>query len=122
MSDPEARLTELFRDETAKRLDQMDAVLVAIEAGDAGAEAVDPLFRHAHTIKGAAGMLGFDDIRALAAAAEEVLERVRGSGESPQAMVAPLLRATAAIRGQLTGHTAGPSAGGLLDELEACRV
>ena len=122
MSDPEAKLTELFRDETAKRLDQMDAVLVAIEAGDAGAEAVDPLFRHAHTIKGAAGMLGFDDIRALAGAAEEVLEQVRGSGESPQAMVAPLLRATAAVRGQLTGPAVGPSADGLLDELEACRV
>ncbi len=50
---------ELFRDETARRLDDMDNLLLAIESGDADADAVNSLFRHAHTIKGAAGMLGF---------------------------------------------------------------
>ncbi|MGI8450760.1 MAG: Hpt domain-containing protein, partial [Streptosporangiaceae bacterium] len=69
MSDPDADLTELFRDESAERLDQMDTALLAVESGAAGTETIDSLFRNAHTIKGAAGMLGFDDVRALAHAA-----------------------------------------------------
>ena len=75
MSRPDTEFIELFRDETARRLDQMDTLLLAIESGDAGAETIDSLFRHAHTIKGAAGMLGFDDVRALAHATEDVLAR-----------------------------------------------
>ena len=103
MSAPDAGLVELFRDETARRLDEMDAVLLAIESGDAGAEAVDSLFRQAHTIKGAAGMLGFDDIRALAYATEDVLAQVREANGFPPGLAAPLLRATRALRAQLTG-------------------
>ena len=120
MSDPDADLTELFRDESAERLDQMDTALLAVESGAAGAETVNSLFRNAHTIKGAAGMLGFDDIRALAHAAEDVLASVRTAGVFPPGFAAPLLRATAALRAQVNG-TAEP-VDGLLDDLAACRA
>ena len=120
VSAPDAGLIELFRDETARRLDQMDTVLLAIESGDAGAEAVDSLFRHAHTIKGAAGMLGFDDVRALAHATEDVLAQVRDANEFPPGLAAPLLRATRALRAQVSGS--GTPAGDVIDELAAIRV
>jgi two-component system chemotaxis sensor kinase CheA len=120
VSDPDADLTELFRDESAKRLDEMDTALLAVESGAAGAETIDSLFRNAHTIKGAAGMLGFDDVRALAHAAEDVLASVRAAGAFPPDFAAPLLRATAALRAQING-TAEPVAG-LLDDLAACRA
>jgi len=120
VSDPDADLTELFRDESAERLDQMDTALLAVESGAAGAETIDSLFRNAHTIKGAAGMLGFDDVRALAHAAEDVLASVRTAGVFPPDFAAPLLRATAALRAQVNG-TAEPVAG-LLDDLAACRA
>lgn len=94
---------ELFRDETARRLDQMDNLLLEIESGDAGADGVNSLFRHAHTIKGAAGMLGFDDVRALAHATEDVLARVRDADEFSPEIAAPLLRATAAMRVNIAG-------------------
>ena len=120
MSDPDADLTGLFRDESAERLDQMDTALLAVESGAAGAETIDSLFRNAHTIKGAAGMLGFDDVRVLAHAAEDVLASVRTAGVFPPDFAAPLLRATAALRAQVNG-TAEPVAG-LLDDLAACRA
>jgi two-component system chemotaxis sensor kinase CheA len=120
VSDPDADLTELFRDESAERLDQMDTALLAVESGAAGAETIDSLFRNAHTIKGAAGMLGFDDVRALAHAAEDVLASVRTAGVFPPGFAAPLLRATAALRAQVNG-TAEP-VDGLLDDLAACRA
>src|SRR5580698_5921998 len=110
----------LFRDEARQRLDQMDTELLAIESGDADAESVGSLFRHAHTIKGGAGMLGFDDIRALAHAAEDVLAQVRETGVFPPDLAAPLLRATAALRAMVSGSP--EPIGGLLSDLAASRA
>ena len=103
MSEANAELTELFRDEATQRLNQMDAALLAVESGEQDAESVGALFRHAHTIKGAASMLGFDDIAALAHAAEDVLAVVRDSGAFPPDLAALLLRVTGALRAMLGG-------------------
>ena len=116
----DAELAELFHDEALQRLEQMDTELLAIESGGGSAESVGSLFRHAHTIKGAASMLGFDDIRSLAHAAEDVLAQVRETGVFPPELAAPLLRATAALRGMVTG-SAEP-VGDILSELAACRA
>lgn len=120
MSDPAAELSEIFRDEATERLDQMDAALVAIEAGDAGAESVDSLFRHAHTIKGTAGILGLDDISTLAHAVEDVLASVREAGVFPPGLAEPLLHAIGAMRAQVAGD-GGPSEE-LLAELGASQA
>jgi two-component system chemotaxis sensor kinase CheA len=122
VSDPDADLIELFRDESAQRLDQMDTALLAVESGAAGAEAIDSLFRNAHTIKGAAGMLGFDDVRALAHAAEDVLASVRTAGVFPPEFAPPLLRATAALRAQVNADGAVEPVASLLKDLAACRA
>jgi len=118
VSEFDAELANIFRDESVRRLDEMDAALLAIESGEPGAEAIDSLFRNAHTIKGAAGMVGFDDVRTLAHAVEDVLGSVRESGVFPPELAAPLLRATAVLRAQVTG--AGEVADDdLLDDLAA---
>jgi two-component system, chemotaxis family, sensor kinase CheA len=115
MSDFDTQLAGIFRDESTERLDQMDTVLLAIESGHADDEAVDTLFRHAHTIKGGAAMLGLSDIRALAHAAEDVLARVREAGVLPPELATPLLRVTAALRAMVSG-SAEPI-GDLVDDL-----
>ena len=120
MSESAVDLPALFRDETTQRLDQMDTALLAVEAGEAGAETVDSLFRNAHTIKGAAGMLGFDDVRAVAHAAEDILSGVREAQVFPPALAGPLLVATAALRAQVTGD--GPAVDDVLGELAASRA
>jgi len=122
MSDPDADLAQLFRDESAQRLDQMDTALLAVESGAAGAETIDSLFRNAHTIKGAAGMLGFDDVRALAHAAEDVLASVRGAGVFPPEFAPPLLRATTALRAQINADGTAEPVAGLMKDLAACRA
>src|ERR1022692_2897267 len=110
-----AELTEIFREEATTRLDQMDKALLAMEAGHADAETIDSLFRNAHTIKGSAGMLGFEDVRSLGHAVEDILASVREEGVFPPELAEPLMRATAGLRAQITG-TAEPIAG-LLDDL-----
>jgi two-component system chemotaxis sensor kinase CheA len=112
-----AELTEIFREESTTRLDQMDAALLAMESGNADAETIDSLFRNAHTIKGSAGMLGFEDIRSLGHAVEDILSSVRETGVFPPELAEPLMRATAGLRAQVSG-TAEPIAG-LLDDLAA---
>src|ERR1039457_4554061 len=112
-----AELTEIFREEATTRLDQMDKALLAMEAGHADAETIDALFRNAHTIKGSAGMLGFEDVRSLGHAVEDILASVREEGVFPPELAEPLMRETAGLRAQITG-TAEPIAG-LLDDLAA---
>jgi chemotaxis protein histidine kinase CheA/CheY-like chemotaxis protein len=120
MSSPEAELTSAFRDEATDRLDQMDAALLTIESGKAGAQVVTGLFRHAHTIKGAAGMLGLDDIRVLAHAVEDVLAVMRDGSGLPAEFADPLLRATGALRAQVNGDDVPADA--LLRELAEMRA
>ena len=120
MTDPDDELAELFRDEAMRRLDAMDAALLEIETGNAGAETVTGLFREAHTIKGAAGMVGQDDVRVVAHAVEDILSVLRDRDTFPASLVPGLLRATGLLRGQVAGH--GGPAVPVLDELAATRA
>jgi two-component system, chemotaxis family, sensor kinase CheA len=120
VSGADAELTELFRDEATQRLNQMDAALLAVESGGQDAESVGALFRHAHTIKGAAGMLGFDDIAVLAHAAEDVLAVVRDTAAFPPDLATLLLRATGALRAMVGG--AAEPIDDLVSDLAASRA
>jgi len=115
MTDPTAEFLELFRDEANQRLDNMVDTLLAVEAGRAEPDAIDGLFRDAHTIKGGAGMLELEDVRSLAHAVEDVLQGVRDSGSFPPELVDPLLRAADALRDHVAGEA--PGSPDLLDEL-----
>jgi two-component system, chemotaxis family, sensor kinase CheA len=111
---------EIFRDEATKRLDHMVETLLALESGHKPPDAVESLFRDAHTIKGAAAMLGLEEIQVLAHAVEDVLESVRGSDAFPAELIDPLLRAADSLRKHVDG--AGDADGDLLDELAASRA
>ena len=117
MTDSEgAEFLEIFRDEAAERLASIESVLLAAETGRTGADAIDSLFRDAHTIKGAASMLGFDDVRALAHAVEDVLQEARDAGVLDPSLVEPLLRAADALRSLVAGEDARPE---VLQELRS---
>ena len=102
-ADFDAELLQLFQDETTERLDDMDAALLAAETGNVPPDTIDALFRNAHTIKGAAGILGFSDMAALAHAAEDILAVARSRKAFHPDLAAPLLRATAALRARVAG-------------------
>jgi two-component system chemotaxis sensor kinase CheA len=99
----EAEFLVLFRDEANERLDTMVDTLLALENASAGPEAINSLFRDAHTIKGGAAMLGLDTVRDLAHAMEDVLAEVRSSGTFPAPLTETLLRSVDALRRQVAG-------------------
>jgi two-component system, chemotaxis family, sensor kinase CheA len=105
----DAEFIDIFRDEANERLDQMVNTLLALEAGTADDDAIDSLFRDAHTIKGGAGMVGLDGVRDLAHTVEDVLAALREAGQFPPELTATMLRATDALRGQVCEGAEPPS-------------
>ena len=109
MIDPE--IFEIFREESAERLDRMVEILLALESGKTPADFVNSLFRHAHSIKGSAAMVGVPEARIIAHALEDILEDLREGAVFPREMANPLLGATDALRSAVAGETgvAGPA-------------
>jgi two-component system, chemotaxis family, sensor kinase CheA len=100
-----AHVREIFREEAGERIDRMVELLLAIEAETASAEAIDALFREAHSLKGAAGLVGFDDLHTIAHAIEEVLSDAREKdGPLPASLADPLLAATDVMRRAVAGE------------------
>jgi two-component system, chemotaxis family, sensor kinase CheA len=98
MSTPDTELLEVFREEAAERIDSMVETLLALESGQAAPDAIDSLFRDAHSIKGSAGMVGIDEVRTIAHSIEDTLEEPRRTGTFSPELADPLLRATDALR------------------------
>jgi two-component system chemotaxis sensor kinase CheA len=70
-------LVTTFVVECGELLEAMESGLLAAKQGEADAEAINEIFRVAHTIKGSAGLLGLEHIVQFAHAAEGVLDQVR---------------------------------------------
>lgn len=120
MTDVDAEFFDLFREEANERLDSFVAALLALEEGRAAPDAIDSLFRDAHTIKGGAGMLGLADVHGLAHAVEDALADVRAAGAFPPELTEPLLRAADALRRLVSGE--GGAEPDLLEELARDRA
>src|SRR5918999_175624 len=105
-------LTQLFAQEASTRVARLWEQLIQLEQTPNDPELVASLFREAHTIKGSAFVLGFNDVGRVAHALEDVLERLR-SGEriAGSDLIDGLLKATdelgdmiqAAVRGEERG-------------------
>lgn len=70
-------LVRTFVIECAELLDAMESSLLAVKGGAADPEAINDIFRTAHTIKGAAGLLALDHIVRFSHAVEGVLDDAR---------------------------------------------
>jgi two-component system chemotaxis sensor kinase CheA len=73
---------DLFVSETRGHLSAFNELIVRLEENSADREAVDELFRHAHSLKGMAATMQFDAITGLAHRMEDLLSKVR-SDEFP---------------------------------------
>lgn len=75
-----AKYRRIFLEETADHFAEMSHALLALEKELAGGEAIDTLFRMAHSIKSMAASLGFDPIAELAHKMEDRMESIRSAG------------------------------------------
>jgi two-component system chemotaxis sensor kinase CheA len=92
MSNPMDDAIQTFIHESRELLEAMETALLAMSGHAPDPEAVGAVFRAAHTIKGSAGLFGFDRIVHFTHVAESVLDRVRdGSLALDEDLVALLL-------------------------------
>jgi two-component system chemotaxis sensor kinase CheA len=68
---------DTFFAECQELLGSMESVLLRCEQGDTDPEAINELFRAAHTIKGSAGLFGLDTIVSFTHVVESVLDSAR---------------------------------------------
>jgi two-component system chemotaxis sensor kinase CheA len=101
---PDLELLQVFSEEAIERIDRMVETLLALESGHAADDAIDSLFRDAHSIKGSAGMVGIDEAHAIAHRIEDSLEGPREQGVFPPELADTLLRQTDELRRAVVGN------------------
>ncbi len=79
---PASDALRYFRIEARELLEQLTRGLLVLEAGSGGPQEVPQLFRHAHTLKGAARVVGQARLAEMAHAVEDALAPFRDSGEA----------------------------------------
>jgi two-component system chemotaxis sensor kinase CheA len=107
MSAVPTALVNIFREEARERLAEITECLLAVEAGNPPADAVDLLFRQAHSLKGGASMVGFAKVSTIAHAIEDALEPARTQGALAPELVGALLSVTDELRRAVDGEPAG---------------
>lgn len=85
-----ARYLSLFVGEATEHLDALGKELVRLE-GAVTVEAIDSLFRHAHSVKGMAGSMGFEGTAELGHRLEDLLDRVRAAPHRFDRLIADLV-------------------------------
>lgn len=71
---------ETFREETLELLSELEGALLELEQQPDDADVIGRVFRALHTVKGSAGMIGFDAISEFTHEVETVFELVRSGG------------------------------------------
>ena len=68
---------QIFAEESSELLEQSESILLKLEDEPDSDELINDLFRAVHTIKGSAGIFGFDDVVSFTHVAESVMGRLR---------------------------------------------
>jgi two-component system chemotaxis sensor kinase CheA len=112
---------QVFFEEALENLERMEQMLLEIDLAAADDEALNAIFRCAHSVKGGAATFGFNDVAELTHQMETLLDRLRRHELAPDnAMVDVLLESGDALRAQLARHEAG-GAGAPVPTAELCQ-
>ena len=104
-------LVAAFVTEAEELLGTLEELLLRLEQTPADQQLLHEIFRAAHTLKGSAACLQFDDLTALAHAAEELLDRMRaGEEQATPAQITTLLRFVDQFRSAVATATAWKAA------------
>ena len=99
---------QIFFEEAGENLDLMEQMLLNLNLETADDEALNGIFRCAHSVKGGAATFGFADVTELTHKMESLLDRLRRHELQPTAaMVDVLLESADASRSLLARHQAG---------------
>ena len=78
-----AKYRAVFVEEATEHLAEISRALLELEKDPAHADAIDRIFRMAHSIKGMAGSLEYPTVTELAHRLEDRMQAIRGAGRLP---------------------------------------
>lgn len=84
-------MIQTFLEETQENLDVLEEGFIELEKSPDNQEWIDAVFRAMHTIKGGAGLMGFEVISEVAHHLENVLDDVRGGATSYSDVMATVM-------------------------------
>ncbi|MCK5820046.1 MAG: chemotaxis protein CheA [Psychromonas sp.] len=79
MRDNMQQFDQVFFEEMTDHLEEMESLLLEMSEDDDNLDALNAIFRAAHSIKGGAGIFGYDDISSVTHILENVLDRLRNN-------------------------------------------
>jgi two-component system chemotaxis sensor kinase CheA len=101
----------MFFEESNEHLADMESALLELENNPTDSELLNRVFRGAHSIKGAAGSLGFAELAQFTHVLENLLDRLREAGTAPSRSHSDLLlRSTDVLRGLVMAALSGSPA------------
>jgi two-component system chemotaxis sensor kinase CheA len=93
---------DIFRQESAELLEQLEQALLDLEQSPGDHDLIDTAFRALHTIKGSGAMFGFEQVAAFTHEFESAFDRVRKGEAAPDHdLIAIALNAKDFIRSQI---------------------
>ena len=99
---------QVFFDETAEHLAQMESLLVGLDIHTPNLDDLNAIFRAAHSIKGGSGTFGFTDMTEVTHVLENLLDRLRKEELALRdEMVDAFLQAGDVLKLQLEAHQNG---------------
>jgi two-component system chemotaxis sensor kinase CheA len=83
----DSKYMKAFIAEAEEDLQDMNRALLELEKDPGRRELIDEMFRHAHTIKGGAASMGYEDISTLAHEMENLMDNLRSQNIKPDSSV-----------------------------------
>ncbi|MBI5375278.1 MAG: hybrid sensor histidine kinase/response regulator [Candidatus Schekmanbacteria bacterium] len=117
-------LRELFRVESEEHIQGIEKGLIQLETNPDDKETLEVIFREAHSIKGAARMVGVKDVELITNRFEDILGSVRnGETKFDQSVVDIIFRGIDAVRKivneAVTGEPSGVDLSGVIELLKS---
>jgi len=101
-----SKYMKAFIAEAKENLQNMNRALLELEKDPGRRDLLDEMFRHAHTIKGGAASIGYEDISTLAHQMESLMDRLRSQNIKPDSSVMDILFETLDLLEMLVGNVA----------------
>ena len=96
-----SKYRELFLSEAREHINSLSQLVVTLEQEPGNRETIDALFREAHSIKGMAATMGFNNTARLSHHLEDLLDGFRNSGDIPSVTIDYLLEGIDLLDGLL---------------------
>jgi len=104
------KLKEIFKSEVDELIEDSEDVLIALEKDVENEDLVNEIFRIFHSIKGSAGVVGFDDMAHFSHGVENILDRVRqGELRISKNLISLVLESIDILRNYIEYYFGGPA-------------